>query len=84
MGTVKARDVSPVRLRPDDKRYIQKLAKETKSTQTEVLHHAIELLKRERNFRDIRETYAGLNEDEVTEVRNETGLFDRSSGDGLK
>jgi hypothetical protein len=84
MKAAKARETSPVRLRPDDKKYIQRIARELKCTQTEVLHHAVELLKRERQLEHIRETYMNLNDEQLAEIQRESRMFDRSSGDGLR
>src|SRR5438876_1118667 len=62
MRQQKARETSPVRMRPADKKYVEKLARQKRATQTEVLHHAVELLKREQQFQEMREAYANLNE----------------------
>ncbi len=75
--------ISPVRLRPDDQKYIKKLAKERHETQTAVLHHAVELLKREKMFLEARETYLALSKAQLKEIRHENQLFDMSSADGI-
>jgi len=84
MKRLKARDTSPVRMRPADKEYVEKLSRETQTTQTEVLHHAVELLKRERQFQEIRESYVDLTEAELLEMRAESLLLDKASGDAIK
>ncbi len=84
MESVRARDVSPVRMRPVDKKYIQKIARESKASQTEVLHHAVELLRRERQFQEIRETYSGLNKKEQVLMHKESLLLDKASSDGIE
>lgn len=75
-----SRDMSPVRIRPEDKKYIAKVARLTKKTQTEVLHHAVELLKRERQFDEMREAY----QDDLLAYKAESRSFDAASGDGLE
>ena len=84
MKTAKDRNSSDIRLSADDKKYVQKVARELKCTQAEVLHHAVELLKRERQFEHIRETYVNLSNEQLTEIREESLLLDRSAGDGLR
>jgi len=84
MQSLKTRDTSPVRMRPVDKKYIQKIARESKATQTEILHHAVELLRRERQFQGIRETYSGLNKKELALMQKESLLLDKASSDGIE
>ena len=84
MKELRARDTSPVRLRPADKKYVERLARESKMTQTEVLHLAVELLKREKQFQDMRDTYGQLSPVEAEQMRAESLMFDKSSGDGIE
>ncbi len=84
MKPVRARDTSPVRMRPADKKYVEKLSRETKVAQTEVLHHAVELLKRERQFQDMWEAYAGLPEGELVGIQAESLMLDKATGDGIE
>jgi hypothetical protein len=83
MQSTKIQAVSPVRLRPDDRKYVKKLAKEIRESQASVLHRALELLKRERLFLEAREAYFSLPEEELQKIRNENRLFDLSSADGI-
>jgi len=71
-------------LRPADKKYVERLARESKMTQTEVLHLAVELLKREKQFQDMRDTYGQLSPVEAEQMRAESLMFDKSSGDGIE
>ena len=81
---LKASETSPVRMRPADKKYVEKLARDTKVTQTEVLHHAVELLKRERQFAEMREVYAGLSQAELGDLQAESLMLDKATGDGIE
>jgi hypothetical protein len=84
MKSLKARDASPVRMRPADKKYVEKLARQLKATQTEVLHHAVELLKREQQFQEMREAYQALSASELAELHAESLSMDKASGDGVE
>jgi predicted transcriptional regulator len=84
MKAARARNSSHIRLRADDKKYVQEIARELKCTVAEVLHHAVELLKRERQLQHIRETYLNLNNGQLAEIGKESRLFDRSAGDRLR
>ena len=75
---------SPVRMRPLDKKYIQKIARESRMTQAEVLHRAVELLRRERQFQEIREAYSGLSKKELALIHKESLLMDKASSDGIE
>ena len=84
MKELSARETSPIRMRPSDKKYVVKLARETKSTQTEILHHAVELLKREQQFQEMRDAYSTLSKSELAAMRKESLMLDKASTDGIK
>ncbi len=84
MKQMKARETSPVRIRPTDKKYIGKLARQTRTTQTEILHRAVELLRREHQFQEMHDTYAGLSKAEFSEMQVESQMLDKAAGDGIE
>jgi hypothetical protein len=71
-------------MRPADKKYVGKLARETKVSQTEILHHAVELLRREHQFEEMREAYAHLSKAELTKLQKESRMLDKASRDGIE
>jgi hypothetical protein len=71
-------------MRPEDKKYVERLSRETKLPQTEVLHHAVELLKRERQFQEMKEVYAGLSAPELLDMQQESLLLDKVASDGIQ
>jgi hypothetical protein len=84
MGQAKTQTTSPVRIRPADKKYVGKLARETNISQTEILHQAVELLRREHQFEAMRETYASLSKSELAKMQKESRLLDKASSDGME
>lgn len=84
MGLSKTQTTSPVRMRPADKKYVGKLARQTNISQAEVLHRAVELLKREQQFEGMRETYTTLSKSELAKMQKESWLLDKASSDGME
>jgi hypothetical protein len=60
------------------------VARETKLTQAEVLHQAVELLRRKRQFQEIAETYSALTKEELAEIHAESSALDTASSDGIE
>jgi hypothetical protein len=84
MRLAKTQTTSPVRMRPADKKYVGKLARQTNISQAEILHRAVELLKREHQFEGMRETYISLSKTELAKMQKESRLLDKASGDGME